>query len=454
MRSSLQTRIASAMWAMAVVATLAAMLMTGALLVSSHRESVQKQLQATATSLLTLGITRFSELKDFGDLNRFVEDALQMDRVDKIIRVYDSDRKLIFTTAGASYDVLPGSLSEKISKPSLITLEGKKRNYESLVIPYEGEGSRKKFYLQVAIPLPRYSEILEDLWWQMLLLVGLLIGISIFLSQWLSRRLLKPVGQIADHLRGMDPARIDEWRPIVLDEKSRYLKGIADGINLLADRTRSAMMQLNKMSRYVAHEMRTPLTILRGEAEVVLAKPGASGADYEGVLRSSLEEIGRMSDIVSTVLQVGESARPSAAVSPVEIELCSWLREGLDSWQKTLGRTIGLKLPEGGRAPVRTDPRLLCRLVDNLVRNVRNHTPADAACTIELACEGGACSLVISDGGPGLTDDSIESLNSEGAFSEKAGVGLNLCHRIADLSGLKLSFSRGSGGGLAVEIRF
>lgn len=84
------------------------------------------------------------------------------------------------------------------------------------------------------------------------------------------------------------------------------------------------------------------------------------------------------------------------------------------------------------------DPRLLYRLVDNLVRNVRNHTPADAAYTIELACEGGACSLVISDGGPGLTDDSIESLNSEGAFSEKAGVGLNLCHRIADLSGLKL----------------
>lgn len=439
------------MWAMAVVATLAAMLVTSALLVSSHRESVQKQLQATATSLLSLGITRFSELKDFGDLNRFIEDALQMDRVDKIIRVYDDDRKLIFTTAGLDYDVLPGSLREKVKKPVFLTLEGKRRDYESLVLPYVGEGSRRTFYLQVAIPLPRYADVLENLWWQMFLLVAALVGASVVLSHWVSRRLLAPVEQIARHLQGMDPARIDEWKPIELDEGSRYLKGIAEGINLLAERTRVSMGQLRKMSRYVAHEMRTPLTILQGEAEMALARKEAAAADHEAVLRSSLEEISRMSEIVSTVLAVGEMA-PTAAGRPEEIDLNAWLVEHLLRWEKTLGRSIELELPKK-TIVAEADVRLLSRLVDNLIRNVRTHTPPEAHCAISLA-DGDRPAIVIADDGPGLSDDVIASLNAHGGFSEAAGVGLNLCHRIAELTGLTLAFANRTGGGLAVTIRF
>ena len=452
MSSPLQSKIASAMWAMAAVGTLAATVITGALLVSSHRESVQKQLQATAASLVTLGITRFSELKDFSDLNRFIEDSLQMDRVDKVIRVYGEDRKLIFTTAGSSYDVLPNMLERKVEKPAILTLEGKQRSYESIVVPYEGERSRKVYYLQVAIPLPKYSDVLEDLWWQMVLLIGLLIGVSVLLAHWLSRRLLMPVGKIAEHLKSMDPARIESWRPIVLDEGSRYLMGIADGINLLAERTRAAMAQIHKMSRYVAHEMRTPLTILQGEAEMALAKPDATGSDYERVLRSSLEEVERMSEIVSTVLEVGDSARPKAW-RPVELCLSEWLRSGLPLWEKTLGRSIELDFSGAEEERVMADPRLLGRLVDNLVRNVRKHAKTDAICSISLKVSNEGRTISIADDGPGLDEGVMESLNSRGGFSEEAGVGLNLCHRIADLLGFKLFFCSGPAGGLKVEIR-
>ena len=442
------------MWVMAAVGTLAAMLVTGALLVSSHRESVKKQLQATATSLVALGITRFSELKDFGELNRFVEDALQMDRVDKIIRVYDGSAHLIFTTAGADYDVLPGSLEHKVKKPVFLTLAGKHRRYESIVMPYEGEGSKKTYYLQVAIPLPKYSEMLENLWWQMILLVGFLIGLSVYLSHWLSKRLLAPVGQIADHLRRMDPARMDDWKPIALDQRNLYLQSIADGINLLSDRTRAAMMQLSKMSRYVAHELRTPLTILQGEAEMLLSKPAATIDDYNEVLKSSLEEIGRMGEIVNTVLAVGESARPAAASRPIELDLALWLREHMREWEKTLGRTIDLLVPDDSEARAFVDPNLLMRLVDNLVRNVRNHTPAGVRCGIGLVESPDGCFIRISDDGQGLPDDAIASLNEKGGFSEAAGVGLNLCHRIADLSGLRLRFANIEAGGLSVAIEF
>lgn len=452
MRSTLQSKIAVAMWAMTAVSTLASALLAGALLVSSHRESIRQQLQATATTLVSLGITHFSELRDFEEMNRFIEDALQMDRIDKIIRVYDARRELIFTTAGADYDVLPSSLEQKVRRPMLQTIEGRQRRYESLVMPYEAEGSRKTFYLQVAIPLPRYSEMVGYLWWQSILLLGLLIGISVFLSQWLSRRLLAPVGQIADHLQRMDPRRIEAWTPLTLDEKYRYLKAIADGINLLAERMRGAILNLRKMSRYVAHEMRTPLTILQGEAEMVLSKGGASEAEYKEVLKSSLEEIGRMSEIVSTVLQVGEPAE-EAVSRPVALDLGEWLMANRGGWEKALGRPIELGLPEGGQAPVTVDARLLTRLVDNLVRNVRHHTAVEARCSISISRTAAGTSLLVADGGPGLSPDVIASLNAKGGSSEKVGIGLNLCCRIAEICGLKLAFANRAEGGLEVEIR-
>lgn len=454
MKSTLQSKIAVAMWVMTAVSTLAAAILTGGLLVTSHREATRQQLQATATSLVSLGITHFSELKDFEELNRFVEDALQMDRIDKIIRVYDGSKRLIFTTAGADYDLLPEKLANDTKKPIFLTVEGKQRRYESIVMPYEGVGSRKTFYLQVVIPLPKYFEVLGYLWWQSILMIGFLIGISVILSHLLSKRLLRPVETIAKHLREMDPAKIEEWRSMELDAKGRYLKAIADGINLLAERTRASIMQLKKMSRYVAHEMRTPLTILQGEAETILMRENAATADYERVLKSSLEEIQRMSEIVNTVLRVGEDTQVAPFHQPVSFDLKKWLQKHARDFERSLERKLEIDVSMPGPADVVTDPKLLHRLVDNLVRNVRNHTPLQSMCRISVVSVNNQLKIVVEDSGPGLPCATIDSLSEDGRLADAAGVGLNLCYRIAEISGLRIHFSNRPSGGLKVEVIF
>lgn len=454
MRTSLQSKIASAMWLMTAISTLFAALITGALLVASHQEAIRQQLQATATSLVSLGITNFSELKDFGELNRFVEDALQMDRVDKIIRVYDSDKRLIFTTAGLDYDILPERLDQTLKKPVFITFEGKHRRYESLVIPYEGARNKKTFYLQVAIPISRYSEMLGYLWWQSILMMALLVSVSIGLSYWLSKKLLKPVELIANHLKKMDPKNIEDWKPINLDPKGVYLNAIADGINSLVDRTRASMMQLKKMGRYVAHEMRTPLTIMQGEAETALMSKDTNVSDYETVLRSSLEEIQRMSEIVTTVLEIGDESHVAPLHQPVELGLTNWIRENKRSWERVLEREIAFNAENIGRDIIIVDPKLLMRLIDNLVRNIKKHTPPSAKCAMRIVNDGDDIKLKIFDNGPGLAQQVLDSLNEEGRLSEAAGVGLNLCYRIAEISNINLHFSNISKGGLEVTIGF
>lgn len=440
------------MWILAAVSIIAATLLTGRLLIQSHLESTRQQIQAAATSLVTLGITDFSELKDFDKLNRFVETTLQMDRVDKIIRVFDHDRKLIYTTAGPDYDKLPTTLARKFKKPSFLTLEGEKREYESVVIPYEGRKQRT-FYLQVAIPLPNYAAILNNLWLRSLAVLTILIAVSVALAHWLSKLLLKPVEDIASHLRDTDPASVEEWRSLQIDAGGQYLKSIVDGINTLCERTKSSILGLRAMSRYVAHELRTPLTILRGEAENVLVKPNSSREDLESTVKSSLEEIHRMEGIINTVLQIGDVVQAKKLSKPVKCNLDEWFRENTELWQKSLERPLDVEIPGEGDFTVFIDTKLLFHLIDNLVRNVKKHTSQSSTCKIRLESKNGI-KIYVTDSGEGLHPYQIDSLNRMGPMSELAGVGLNLCFRITEVCGLKLTFTNLKPSGLQATVEF
>lgn len=441
------------MWMVSAVSTLTAILLVSSLLIRSHRVSIREQLQATAASLVSLGISNFSELKDFEELNDFIEDALQMDKADRVVRIFDAKGHLVFST-GYEYDQLPATLPENIEKPHFVTMSDEKGNYETLVMPFHGEGKKKQFFMQIATRLPKYSEILSTIWWQFVLLLAGVFGFSLVVSRVLAKRLSLPVVRIAEHLTDLDPNHIEAWKPIPLDPKAGYLKAIVVGINLLTQRTRTAVMQIRKMSRYVAHEMRTPLTILQGEAETVLLKADASQKEYGTVLQSSLEEVHRMSEIVDTVLSVGESSRAKALYQPVSLDLAPWLEHHQNLWEKTLGRTLVLNLPTPLPIfpTVYVDEKLLFRLIDNLIRNVGKHAPPTSSCVMSLRLLDEGLLWTLEDEGKPLPQPLVDAMNNPEAILESSGVGLHLCHSIAELCSIQLKFIRRPQGGLKVTL--
>ncbi len=455
MKAGLQTRISIAMWLIAAVSSLATAFLFGSLLISSHLESVRQQLQSTAVSLISLGISDVSELEDFNEMNRFVEDGLLMERENKLVRIYDQRKILVFTTVGMTYDPFPIQLDQDVKKPMFVTLSRGGQTYESLLMSYEvGKGKKRRlFYLQVAQPLPRYREIFENIRWQSLGLLFGLFAISFLVSRWLAKLMIRPVTEVAAHLEAMDPKRIEAWKPLEAPVGGgRYLDAIVAGINQLTQRTRASVLQLRKMSRYVAHELRTPLTILRGEAETALLKPNADAEEYRKILNSSLEEVQRMTDTIGTVLQVGESSSALTAYHPVDFEVAHWLRSHIPGWERLLDRKISLEIPATGIFHTRNDPKLLFRLMDNLVRNVQRHAPAGATCTMGLKLGNPGLLLFIEDQGLPVPDWMVEAMNRTESVLETEWVGLNLCHTLAQICGVPLKFSAREGGGLRVEI--
>ncbi len=449
MKSSLQSKIAIAMWILAAASILAAATLSGTLMVRIHRESIRQQLQATATSLMSLEISNFSELNDFDQFNDFIEDTLQMERVDKIIRIFDQNGKLIFTTVGFDYDRLPPQI-EKKEKAEFTTLLGEHHQYESLIIPYFGK-KKKPLFLQIAIPLPHYAGLLKTFWSESLILILLLIAFSLLLSRALAVKLLKPVQAIANHLKKMDPRHIETWQLLEGTGQGEYLFEITQGINLLLVKTQTAVAHLKKMSRYVAHELRTPLTILQGEAETVLVKETGEEKEYRRILKSSLEEIHKMSDIINAILQVGDD-RKMAMYSAVPFDIGQWLETNQRNWEKIFGRSLSLEIEQGPKVSLGVDPKLFYQLLDNLVRNISQHTPPQTKGLLRVQRRKDKTILSVEDDGPGLPPTVLASLNTHKSASEKAGVGLHFCFRIAEMGGMELAFSQSALRGLKAEL--
>ncbi|PIU58004.1 MAG: hypothetical protein COS89_02635 [Deltaproteobacteria bacterium CG07_land_8_20_14_0_80_38_7] len=443
----LKSKITAFIFFTSAIIALLAVIMTASLLISGQTKSIHHQLQAAASGLVSLDLSDFSKLNKFDKMDKLIKSTLKTGQVNKIIRIFDHKKELVFSSIGIDYDTMPHSIIKDIEEPEFVTLLGSgTEKYETLIIPLDKDTDAKPLYLQVAIPLPKTFSILTSLWWQATILFLSLFLISIFSARYFSALLLKPVAEIANYLKTIDPFQMEKLPELSITSGSHYLNTITDGINMLKLRTQVAITHIRKMSRYVAHELRTPLTIIQGEAETaLLKKDSATIDDYKNVLESSLEEVKRMSDIVDIVLSVGETISKPNSDKIANINLVDWSKKSLPLWERALGKTITTIFPENEEFYINFIPHLLFRLVDNLIRNIKKHTPAGTSCFVKIQKENEDISFIISDNGSGLSEEVVKSLNEEKAGSQHSHIGLHLCFRIAEMMNAKLIFANSNG---------
>ncbi len=444
-QSDLAKRITLVMWLLSFVSTLASTFIVGSFLLLSHKKSIEEQLKNTARQLINMDISEFSDFQQPLELETFVEDALSMSQTQKMIRVFNPERQLIFSSLGFEYDDLPKQLGP-YDEYRYHSLKGKKINYQAYVHPYKV--NEAIYYLQTVTPLPNYKKMLQYFWWQILLIFLVLLMLSYIFSHWLANRLISPVKEVAHYLEKLDLNKLEDWRALKLLSPGDYLSTIILGINHLTTRVQKDIFRTRYMNRYVAHEMRTPLTILQGETETLLMKSNATQIEYQNLLKSSLEEISRLSETVDTVLSIEKISLEKEST----IELISWLKEQKILWEKSLQRKLHFSYPKQQTLLIKTYPHLFFRLIDNLIRNVQKHTPAQSACYLKLDSYEKKVWLSIQDSGPGMEPEKLLLLNQNKNQFHLPSIGLNLCQSIADIIEAKFIFTNLQEGGLEVKI--
>jgi heavy metal sensor kinase len=297
-------------------------------------------------------------------------------------------------------------------------------------------------------------------------LAAALAGVSVvlwlaaaLLGRRVSRRGLAPLTRMADAARGMGEA--DRARRLPVPATRDELADLANAFNDLLNRLQESYERQRRFTGDAAHQLRTPLAALLGQAEVGLLRERAP-EEYRRALEVVRDRAEGMRQLVEMLLYLARADAEARAPDRRPLELTAWLAEHLKRWSAH-PRAAELRLKVDASDPLwaETHAALLGQLLDNLLDNACKYSPAGSPITVRLAREGGGVTLGVEDAGRGIAAEDLPHVfepfyrSAQARAAEQPGVGLGLAvaSRIAAALGGTLTVQSEPGRGSCFTLR-
>lgn len=241
-------------------------------------------------------------------------------------------------------------------------------------------------------------------WFWMALVLSALFSAGL---GWLvARRGLLPLRQVTAVAASISAASLQERIPLAAVPLE--LQQLAASFNAMLARLDDAFMRLSNFSADIAHELRTPLSNLMTQTEVVLAQPRDSEA-YQETLYANLDDCKRMARMIDDMLFLAKADNglivPEQQPVALDVEV-----EKLFEYYRLLADERGISLQLHGHAVVRGDVLMLHRALSNLLSNALRYTPAGASIQVELEQNANGSALRLSNPGPTIAGEHLERL--------------------------------------------
>ena len=306
----------------------------------------------------------------------------------------------------------------------------------SLVAITEGSGDQS-YTIQVAQDRSSDEELEKKFG---VLLIGVLIGTilaSAVIAITVTKRGLRPLGEMTESLERIGPSHLNER--VAPAGWPRELQPLAIAFDNMLDRLEDSFTRLSQFSADLAHELRTPIANIMGEAQVALTRDRAPG-EYREVIESAIAECERLSGIVDNLLFV---ARVDAAREPIQRESFDGraAAEKIATFYRTVAEDRHVAINCTGSGEIYADPVLFERVVSNLVDNALRFTPDGGAIQISVTAKPAGSEVVVSDNGSGIAPEHLPRVFDRfyradaSRSSDGAGLGLALVKSIVDLHG-------------------
>ncbi len=359
------------------------------------------------------------------------------DRAAYFVRVIDSAGQIVAETRGMNRwlprEVFAGAPNPREAKSHSADYQAGGRLFSLVSAVEEMNGTR--YDIQVAQDRSEDEKFMKQFGF---LVVGVLacgILASAVIAVTVTKRGLRPLADMTGSLKRVGPNRLHERVPP--EEWPRELQPVAVAFDDMLDRLEDSFTRLSQFSADLAHELRTPLANIRGEAEVALKRP-RSPNEYQTVIESSVAECARLSGIIDNLLFL---ARAEAAESKVQLGLFDGRAaiEKIAAYNEALAEERRLVVSCRGAGEVFADPILFGRAVSNLVDNAVRFTPDDGRITISLATDPAGSEVTVEDTGCGVAAEHLPRMFDRfyrvdpSRSSEGSGLGLALVKSIAEM---------------------
>jgi len=362
------------------------------------------------------------------------------------IRLVDAQNKPILTTPGMDEQLDIAELVRRTQGRPEHSIRMAGRHGQALRVAIAeaqvGNPPVGKDTIQIAIDTSQEENLLSRyrLWsWTILLVTSVLFPL---VGRRIARQGIHPVEEIAATARRITSTNLRER--IRAEGYPSELASLAGTFNEMLDRLEESFERISRFSADIAHDLRTPVNNIRGEAEVALAR-ARTVDEYREVLESSLEEAVRLSDLIGDLLFLARAESPLKHVQRVRVdvgELLGTVREYYDATASDAGITL---TASSGAEPITAelDRSLMLRAVSNLVSNAIAHTPPGGSVTLAAAPDGEQIRIDVSDTGTGIPAEALSRVfdrffrvdPSRSKSSGGTGLGLAIVQSIVSLHG-------------------
>jgi len=249
------------------------------------------------------------------------------------------------------------------------------------------------------------------------------MAIILFYAKFLSNMLLSPIKIFAKEI-----AKMNENILTTLDVEKMPLEfqPLAKSINLLVSRIKNFILYKKELFVGAAHELKTPLAVIKTRSQVALIKRNSSKDSFEKIIRENIETVNGMNEMVSAILEFGR-AEGAQFQKHQELDLIEFLKIKIKEFAllaKKENKKIKYRLsPDSYK--IKIQPLLLTQVVQNLLQNAIRYSPEGGTIRVLGHTLNGQFILKISDEGEGI-DESIDIFAPFVRSKNSSGAGLGL----------------------------
>jgi two-component system heavy metal sensor histidine kinase CusS len=296
-----------------------------------------------------------------------------------------------------------------------------------------GAPPNEKYRYEIALDISNEQTLLADYKGKLVVALALATAISALLSTWIARRGIRPIREITSAAQAITASALNER--ISTRTWPRELATLAAEFDQMLERLEESFERLSRFSSNIAHELRTPLSNLMGEAEVALGR-SLTAEQQRQVLASSLEEYQRLSRLIDSLLFLARAETANLRIHQSYFATHGSIRAVMEFYEP-LANESHVELTSAGDATIYGDEPLFRRAIGNLLSNALKYVPTGGKVMIETWSDSTAVIVRVKDNGRGVPPKDLPKLFDRFYRGENSregvGLGLSIVKSIMDL---------------------
>jgi len=373
------------------------------------------------------------EDEDLEEIEEEIEDEAEADGIENTyFRLFTFDGELIYSSDLEEWDSLD------VNEDAINSI----RNGEEFSLSYfyldekEYEISSIYGYIDDNIIL-EIGEILEEhavfiilLRNVFLLLSAIVVVLSAVIALLIAKRALRGVAKVTQAaLEISEGAALD--RRVNIKTKDLEIHQLANTFNKMLDHIQVLVSEIKEITDNIAHDLKSPLTRIRGNAEITVTSDKSDISDYKKMASNTIEECDGLLEIINTMLYITKADTGKSKLKTEKMDLCEVVYDACDLFTPVLEDkqlNININIPE--KCIIFGEYQGIQRMVANLIDNAIKYTPKKGVISIDIKNNNNDVNLIVKDTGMGIPEKDIplifKRFYRSGDVSKVSGIGLGL----------------------------